>query len=236
VLALVVALWLIRNRVGRGPLTGFLYFGGTLVPALGFFNVFPMLYSFVADHFQYLASLGLIVPAAVCAKRIARRIGLANMWIVWTLEGGVLVVLAFLTVGREPVFSNMWMLWNDTLAKNPACWMAHNNLGTLHLERREFSEAIAHFEAALRLRPEFVEGHYNLGVILEERGEFDQAVRHLETALRISPDYWKAQYVMGLVRKKQGDNVGAAERFRATLRLNPDYVPAETQLRSIPKR
>ena len=44
--------------VGRGPLVAVLFFAGTLGPALGFINVYPMRYSFVADHFQYLASIG----------------------------------------------------------------------------------------------------------------------------------------------------------------------------------
>ena len=42
----------------------FLFFAGTLFPALGFFNVFPFLYSSVADHFQYLAGIGVLVPLA----------------------------------------------------------------------------------------------------------------------------------------------------------------------------
>ena len=33
---------------------------GTLFPALGFVNVFPFRYSFVADHFQYLASMPIL--------------------------------------------------------------------------------------------------------------------------------------------------------------------------------
>jgi hypothetical protein len=61
--AVAVALgWLARKK--RGPLAGFLFFAGTLFPALGFLNVYPFRYSYVADHFQYLALLGILVPAA----------------------------------------------------------------------------------------------------------------------------------------------------------------------------
>ena len=63
-IALVMILWSLRGRIGRGPLVAVLFFAGTLLPALGFANVYPMRYSFVADHFQYLASVGLIVLAA----------------------------------------------------------------------------------------------------------------------------------------------------------------------------
>jgi len=60
--ALAILVWLCRWR--RGPLAGILFFIGTLVPVLGFLNVYPFRYSLVADHFQYLACLGIIVPIA----------------------------------------------------------------------------------------------------------------------------------------------------------------------------
>ena len=56
-------LWAMRRR-WRGPLAAWLLFVGTLVPVLGFLNVYPFIFSFVADHFQYLASLGIIVPVS----------------------------------------------------------------------------------------------------------------------------------------------------------------------------
>ena len=61
-------------RKNRGPLAGFLFFVGTLFPALGFLNVYPFRYSYVADHFQYLAMLGIIVPVAVGLTVLAGRI------------------------------------------------------------------------------------------------------------------------------------------------------------------
>ena len=59
--ALAIGLGLAARRY-RGPLASFLIFAGTLFPVLGFLNVYPFRYSYVADHFQYLASLGIIVP------------------------------------------------------------------------------------------------------------------------------------------------------------------------------
>jgi hypothetical protein len=62
--ALVLLLWRWKDRLGRGPLAAACYFGVTLAPALGFLNVYPMRYSFVADHFQYLASIGVLTLVA----------------------------------------------------------------------------------------------------------------------------------------------------------------------------
>jgi hypothetical protein len=72
-LALVAGLWR-EAKQHRGPLAGFLFFAGTLFPVLGFLNVFPFVYSYVADHFQYLASLGVIVPVAAGLTLAGERI------------------------------------------------------------------------------------------------------------------------------------------------------------------
>ena len=73
--ALAAGLWAFRRRT-RGPLAGFLFFTGTLLPVLGFFDVYPFRFSYVADHFQYLASTGIIVPFAAAAALAARRVGI----------------------------------------------------------------------------------------------------------------------------------------------------------------
>src|ERR1019366_5406053 len=73
VLALAIGLWLVARR-DRGPLAGFLIFAGTLFPVLGFLNIYPFRYSYVADHFQYLASLGIMVPVASALAIAAGRI------------------------------------------------------------------------------------------------------------------------------------------------------------------
>ena len=70
-LIFLLILWEKRSLIGRGPITALLFFSGTLFPALGFFNFYPMRFSFVADHFQYLASIGLIgLMASMTTKGI----------------------------------------------------------------------------------------------------------------------------------------------------------------------
>ena len=60
---LLAVSWAIRRRT-RAPLAALLFFGGTLVPVLGIFNLYAFRYSLVADHYQYLASLGIIALAS----------------------------------------------------------------------------------------------------------------------------------------------------------------------------
>ena len=66
-------LWLARDRIGRGPLSGALFFALTLSPVLGFVDFGFMRFAFVADRFQYLASIGaLAVILGVAVHRADR--------------------------------------------------------------------------------------------------------------------------------------------------------------------
>ena len=88
--ALLIVLWAGR-RWSRAPLAAALYFGGTLFPVLGFFNLYTFRYSFVADHYQYLASLGIIVLfSATVAKLLEHATGIQRR----VGQGGCLLLLA----------------------------------------------------------------------------------------------------------------------------------------------
>ena len=166
-----------RGRLGRGPLVAVLFFGGTLFPALGFFDVYPMRFSFVADHFQYLASLGLLaLLAAGAAQAFARpdrrRIGhgAAALW---------LLALGTLTYAQSVHYHDYETLWLDTLSKNPGCWMARNNLGLLYEKTGRTEEAVAQYRLALEVKPGAPDAHTNLGNVLLASGRRAEAMAHL---------------------------------------------------------
>src|SRR5262245_40713938 len=217
-LTMVVA-WALRGRIGRGPAAALAFFGVTLAPALGFVNVFPMRYSFVADHFQYLASLGLLTLAAALAAGMATSVSVldgrealpprsredvssrtaggrrgrlsgATARTGWggALAGVILVTLGVLTWRQCRIYADAETLWRDTIAKNPAAWIAHNNLAFIDSRRGRISEAIAGYNEALRLHPDFLEAHIGLGALLHRQGELAEAGSHFEAAVRIKPD------------------------------------------------
>ena len=120
----VAGLWLARRRIGRGPLVAVLFFAGTLGPALGFVNVYPMRYSFVADHFQYLACVGLITLCAAGLDRIPR-----------VIPATLVVLLGALTWQQTGIYRNLETLWRDTLAKNPGLLAGPQQSGHLLVSR-----------------------------------------------------------------------------------------------------
>jgi len=235
VLALLAPLlWLAVKKGRRGPLAGFLFFVGTLFPALGFFNVYPFIYSYVADHFQYLASLGVIVPAAAGLTVAARRASLTYGGRACA-AGVLLAALAVLTWRQSGIYQDAQTLYRVTLARNPDCWLAHNNLGSELLETPgRLSEAVSHFEAALRLQPNYPQTYNNLGIALSNiPGRLPEAINYFETAVRIQPDYAQAQNNLGLALSNlPGRLPEAIAHFEAALRTNRDYAQAHNNLGS----
>ncbi len=229
-LAAAAALWLLRRRLGRGPLVAALYFAGTLFPALGFFDVYPMQYSFVADHFQYLASLGPIVLAAAAGARLAdrrsrRRVAAASLV-------AVLLILGVLTWRQGRVYRDEETLWRDTLAKNPGAWMAHNNLGMLLQSRGELDAAARHYRRTVELKPDYAYGHNNLGTAVEARDR-RAAIGHFERALELDPDYAKAHYNLGSALAAEGRAAAAERHFRRAVELDPEHASARNNLANL---
>ncbi len=181
------ALWMLRRRIGWGPLVAVLLFAGTLVPALGFFDVFPMRYSFVADHFQYLASIGLIALGVSAGVRLLESWGATRSRAAFALAAIAVSALGLLTWRQAHVFRDHETLWADTVRKYPESWMAHTSLGALLGRRGALSEAESHYREAVRLNPDFSTARSNLGGHLANQGRFDEAIPHFREAVRLEP-------------------------------------------------
>lgn len=207
-------LWWRRAR-SRAPLAAWLLFGGTLFPVLGFFNVYPFIYSFVADHFQYLASLGVITLAVAALVRAPR-------WIRGGAAAALLLALGTLTWRQSGAYRDAETLYRATLDRNPGCWMAWNNLGFLQLTGTgRNAEAITHLEQALRLRPDYPEAHGNLGLALTRAGRPAEAVPHLQESLRLKPGPYQTHNNLGIALASSGRPAEALAAFRTAAALNP---------------
>ncbi len=226
VLALVAAAWLLRRRLGLAPLAGLLLFLGVLSPAMGFFNVYAMRYSWVADHFAYQA-VAVFAACAVCG---------ASSWVVsWgaaprraaaAAAVAGLAVLGTLSFRQSRSFHGEETLWRDTLAKNPACFMCHTNYGNWLVENGREAEAARHFEESLSLRPDNVPTLLNLARIEEQGGRLDAAAGRLRTALRFEPADTTVLINLGTVSTKAGRLDEAVASYMEALRFGSpqDYL------------
>jgi len=226
-LAVFVALWVLRKRIGGGPLAAALCYGAMIFPALGFVNVFPMLFSWVADHFLYLASAPLLAllaaGATIGAKRTGKNAG-------FVAAAAVVIVLAALTWRQIPMYRDVDTLWRTTIERNPQAWIAYNNLGVAQVAAGRTDEAIENYKQALELHPQFFQATSNLAELYLARGQADLAEPLYEKLVVIAPGNAVGQYQLGLARLRQGRTAEAIDRFERALRLKPGMASAHARL------
>ncbi|HET7535461.1 MAG TPA: tetratricopeptide repeat protein, partial [Candidatus Didemnitutus sp.] len=211
------------SRRSRGPLAAALFFGGSLFPALGFFNVYPFLFSYVADHFQYLASLGVFALAGAGLALAGERFGRQMMW---GGAGVLLAACAVLTWNQSAIYRDESSLWQATLARNPDCWIAHNNLALVLANDGRAAEAVPHLETALRLRPDFPEALNNLAGQYVDQGRAAEALPVVERALTLQPKYPAASNTRGRALLALGRADDAARCFDDAVKLDPQFTTA----------
>lgn len=243
----LLVLWLIRAKWSRAVFFAAAYYVVSLFPVLGFFSVYFFRYSFVSDHFQYLASMGPLALAGAgvvtgCSRLAASRrfsalpSTLRHRAVVRTplvgICGVLLLSLVFLTWRQTALYHNLVALYTGILAKNPGCWMAHYNLGIALNNQGKTDEAIAHYREAIELRPSYAEAHYNLGRLLARKGQLDDAVTHYEKALEINPADAEAQNNLGVTLFGSGRVDEAIAHYQEALKIRPDYAEASCNLAS----
>ncbi len=223
---LVVFLFVLQKRIGRGPLVAALFFGGTLLPALGFVNVYPMRYSFVADHFQYLASIGpIVLLSAAEAALVQRRRTVGSIAAV-----ALTVTLGLLTWNQGKLYANEEHLWRETLKQNDGAWIGMNNIGYAMGMRGELDAAISMLSDAVKLNPNFAEGQSNLGAFLLQRGDAAGAVGYLQEAVRLEPSLSDAHGNLGVAYLHAGRQEDAIRSLREAVRLKGDNYTARYNL------
>jgi tetratricopeptide (TPR) repeat protein len=222
----------IRRRT-RAPLAAALYFVGTLFPVLGLFNVYPFRYSFVADHFQYLASLGVIAALsagiALAASRWRTQAASA------VLTALIAVPLGAMTFQYSRYFADADTLYRETIARNPSSMLAHGNLAARLLDGPPagWREAVEHVRATLAIDPDSVAGHNLLGVWYQRSGRPSEALPELQRAVALDPGLAEAHYNLGLTLDSLGRPDEAIAAYKRALEIYPQNVKALHNLANV---
>jgi tetratricopeptide (TPR) repeat protein len=224
-LAALVALCALRTR-SRGPLAAALLFVGTLFPALGFINVYPFVFSFVADHFQYLAAAGMISALAAGGAVAADRLAPRGMNLVRVVAVGIVVVLAGLTWKQCGTYRDLETFYRSILARNPQSWLAHDNLGVVLVRQGRLDEAVLHYREAIRLNPDYPEAYNNYGNVLALNHRWAEAGDAYAGALRARPSFAAAESNWGNAMSDAGLFPDAEVHFRNAIRIRPDTPDA----------
>ena len=229
--ALGVVIWRARRWTGRSVEVAAAFFVATLSPLLGFIMVYTFAYSFVADHYQYLACIGPIALAAAAMEMGLGRVAWGKPFLRPALCAALLLLaLGALTWRQCGMYADIETLWQATLARNPDSWLAHNNLGTMLLEAGDVDEAIPHFQKALAIDPGLAGAHHNMGTALVQKGKVDEAIAEYQKALTLMPHMDKAHVNLGAALMQKGEVDEAIAQFQMALAISSRVPGAHNNL------
>jgi Flp pilus assembly protein TadD len=220
----VAVLWWKRKVIGRGPIAAVVFFLAALVPMLGVFSLYTFRYTFVADHYQYVASIGLIGLIGYVGASAGKR--WRTPFMRYAVPVIVLAALGILTWRQGHAYKDAETLWRHTIAANPTCALAHNNLANILDRKGRLDEAIEHYYRAIDLNPKLAEVHLNLAIALTTRERYDEAASECHKTIELSPRFPDAHYRLGLALARQGRNAEAVQSYVEAIRLKPDYAEA----------
>jgi tetratricopeptide (TPR) repeat protein len=223
---LCAAIYYVRRFAGRSVETAALFYVATLSPLLGFVMLYTFRYTFVADHYQYVASIGLIALTAAGITIVFK----TKPFLKLVCCGALLLTLGVLTWRQAGMYKDLEALWRDTLAKNPDSWMAHDSLGVLLGDQGHIEEAMEHYRKAIQINPNHYEALYDVGNVLAAKGQFDEAIENYYKAIQIKPNDAQLWYNLGNALAAKGRLDEAIENYYIAIQINPNFSGALNNL------
>jgi predicted O-linked N-acetylglucosamine transferase (SPINDLY family) len=119
-------------------------------------------------------------------------------------------------------------LWADALAhagpllaQFPRSEILHNIVGAICVGMGRLDEAIAHYDQAIAIAPDFIEAFNNRGNVLADLKRFDQAIADFDQAIRLKPDYADSHVNRGITLGKLKRPEEALAAFNLAISLDP---------------
>ena len=219
--ALVASLWFLRGRVGRGPLAGALVYGVMLSPTLGYVDHTYMLFSFVADRYQYLACVGVVGVFIGTAAGVVARWSKPRRMVANGVAAAMLLLLGALTWQQSRIYSDQLTFFEHVVAHNPEAAGAHLNLAQALIDEGRLEDAVQAATIAVEQRPESYDAHINLAIALGELERYDESERHLRQAVEIAPTESEPHANLAVLLSRRNELDEAEQHLRRAMELAP---------------
>jgi len=223
-------MWHWRERIGRGFIAAIVFFAVTLLPMVGFLSLYTFRYTYVADHYQYVACIGPILLVAAGWHRLAGRLDERKKRFAAVLPVFVLIVLGVLSQRQCHAYKSLENLYGDIIRKNPGSWMAHNNLALHYKSLDRFDDSVRYYKKALQIGPNEVQSLVNLGIVLGLQGKEDEALYYFNRTLQVDPNSSDAHFNIGTMLGSWGKFEEAVSHLYKAVQVKPDYAEAHSNL------
>lgn len=208
-------------------LAGWLWYAGMMLPMVGIISTGRQSR---ADRYTYLPQIGIIVMVTwlaceMVSRQYCTRACLSwRRWLLGTISAAVLMSLVMIARNQVYYWHDDQTLWTHTLAITGDNYVAQNNLGNSLQETGALDDAIAHFKAAIEIKPDFLDSYYNLGNALQRKGRLDAAIEYFQKGLDIKPDSAEILNNLGIALQQKGQPDEAIAQYQKALKIDPEFA------------
>ncbi|MCE9590721.1 MAG: tetratricopeptide repeat protein [Planctomycetes bacterium] len=226
---MATALWRLRRRAwARAVLAASVIYVAMLLPTLGFVDVYFMVFSLVADHWQYFAIPAPLALVAWLAGRFWR--GVVGKIIVACIAGFTLAICGMLTWDQGGTYHDMETHWHATILRNDGAWVAYNNLGELLLKQGHAEQAVDCFVRSIRANRNNHEAYNDMGLAFMAMNQRDAALAWYQRALQLAPEDPKVWSNIGSTLADLGRYGEALPYLESAVRLGPTVADVRFNL------
>ena len=226
---LVITAVIVRFRSRRHLLVGWLFFLGTLIPAIGLVQVG---YQAMADRFAYVPEVGIFVVVVWTGAEVTDYLRITPVARVVVMVC-VLAALAWMTRVQLGYWGDSYTLWEHTLAVTRNNFIAEDNMGGALVLLNRPDDAYAHFQAAARINPSDPVSQLNLGVYRQKNGQLRNAIAQYQRVIALTSDAALLSLTysnLGVAYRALGDDTEARTAYEQALRIDPGYALARRGL------
>jgi tetratricopeptide (TPR) repeat protein len=226
VIVALTVLWLLRKRITRGPFIAAALFILLLSPSLGFVVYYPMLFTFVANHYAYLALLPLAAAVAALMQRLTQKLAIAQC----ILCGVLALLLIPITVTQAYQWRTDITLWQPTVDHNPDNWYAAANLAYAYLNAGRDADAQKYAAHSLQLKEDNPRAHFTLALASLRLGDPAAALAEYRRGLELEPTNAVAWLNNGYTLEQTGRLADAEQAYATALQLDNDQPEVWNEL------
>jgi tetratricopeptide (TPR) repeat protein len=174
--------------------------------------------AFFAEHFVYLASLGIFVIFIYFLGKIKSKVAFSYIFF------GYLVFFSFATTRYNFIWQDPIKFFERVIKFSPQSFSAYNNLGVIYLNRRDFRRAEPMIKKALEIRPQFSEARLNLARFYYLREDYPKAIELAKQVCKEQPQNFLALNYLGTFYFKNKQITLAEEYYKKAIEINPYHV------------
>lgn len=213
---------------------GWFWYLVTLLPVIGLVQVGSQSH---ADRYTYIPLIGIFILITWAAYDLFN--SLAPRLPRWLPAFGAALVLSAYAIAAHAQVS----YWHDSITlfqhslkvaeKRHATFpvaMAEISLGKAFVAKGERSQAVSHFQAALRIAPDYYKIHEELGSVLLGAGQKEEARAEFKRVLQLKPASALAHAGLGAIYTARSQIEAAIAEYRQALQLQPRFPIALNNL------